>query len=179
MTALAMLGALAVGALGGWFARGGGDPTNATASATVTVTAEPTDRASADDGASEPRGAPEDAASRHTIRGTLQLTVNRNPEFKENCTGFEEEGYGDIHVGQQVVVTDGNGTTFATGALTACKFSPLESPQQARGLLFDFTVSDVPAADFYRVQVGTGTRGALTISADDMERNDWKVALNL
>jgi hypothetical protein len=113
------------------------------------------------------------------LRGTFRLAVDRHPGYPENCRGFEEEGYGDIHVGQQVVVTDDAGRTVATGELTTCKFSPLESREQARGLLFRFVVRDVPEADFLKVQVGTGQRGQVTYSLQDLESSGWKVALSL
>jgi hypothetical protein len=136
----------------------------------ASISAEP-DAASSPSEPNEPR--------LHELSGTLQLTVNRHPGYPDNCRGFEEEGYGDIHVGQQVVVTDDTGRTVATGELTHCKFSPLESRQQARGLLFRFIVRDVPEANFLKVQVGTGQRGQVTYSLQDLESSQWKLALSL
>lgn len=107
----------------------------------------------------------------------MQLTVNRNPGYPNNCRGFPEEGYGDLYVGQQVVVSDSGDRIIATGKLTKCKFSPLESAQQARGILFSFSIPRVPARGFYQVEVGH--RGQVTFSQRDLERSGWKVALNL
>jgi hypothetical protein len=144
-----------------------------TATTTVTVTAKVT--ATAPPPASPTTAEP----ARHVLRGTLQLTVNRNPKYPNNCRGFDEEGYGDIHVGQQVVVSDSGGRTVATGELAGCKYWPLESSEQARGLRFTFAVPDVPETDFIAVAIGSGKRGQVTYSLRDLNKSGWRVSLNL
>jgi hypothetical protein len=42
---------------------------------------------------------------------------------------------------------------------------------------FPFTVSNVPTAKFYRVEVGR--RGQVSYSYDQMRANGWKVSLSL
>jgi hypothetical protein len=107
------------------------------------------------------------------------LTVPRNPKYPDNCRGFDQEGYGDIHVGQQVVVSDSGGRTVATGELAACQFSPKVSSEDAQGLRFTFAVPDVPETDFLAVAIGSGKRGQVTYSLRDLNKSGWRVSLNL
>jgi hypothetical protein len=119
------------------------------------------------------------AADQATLRGTLQLFVNRNPHYPDNCAGFQEEGYGDIHVGQQVVISGQAGQVLAIGQLTGCDFSPMDGPDQARGILFDFEVERVPESPFVKVVVGTGQRGGPTYTWSELEDAGWNVSLTL
>lgn len=98
VTVLALCAALAGCADSGNEPQASAQPTERV---TVTVTATTTTT-----GVPEPSLAPESPSAATskaaaTVRGTLQLLVNRNPNYPENCAGFTEEGYGDIHVGQQ------------------------------------------------------------------------------
>ena len=180
---LAMVGLLAIGIIGGWSLNEWSSTSKVVAApvpastpvspVTVTVTAAPPRTSTPQSSDPSPASIP----ARHTLRGTMQVTVDRNPDYPDNCRGFPEEGYGDLHIGQQVVVSDSNGRVIAMGRLTTCKYSPLESRHQARGILFHFSVPDVPARDFYQVEVAH--RGKVTFSEKDLERDGWKVALNL
>jgi hypothetical protein len=149
--------------------------TAAQPTATVTATRTVTVTATAPPPASPTKAQP----ARHVLRGTLQVTVNRDPGYPGNCHGFDQEGYGDIHVGQQVVVSDSGGRTIATGELAACKYWPLESSEQARGLRFTFAVPDVPETDFLAVAIGSGKRGQVTYSLRDLNKSGWRVSLNI
>jgi hypothetical protein len=88
------------------------------------------------------------------------------------CQGTN--GYDDIAVGLQVIVSDGSGTVIAN--------SSLEQGQVVKDKFwnnceFPFTVSNVPTAKFYKVQVGG--RGQVSYSYDQMQANGWKVRLSL
>ena len=169
--------------LAGCAAQEAGDAA-APAEATTTVTATVTTTVTAEAGSTpSPQATPSPAvpeeAAGVSLRGTLQLFVNRNPNYPDNCAGFPEEGYGDIHVGQQVVVSGQTGQVLALGQLTKCEFSPLEGPDQARGLLFNFVVKDVPESPFVKIDIGTGQRGGPTYSWSQLEQAGWKVDLTL
>lgn len=160
-------------------------PAEATATVTVTATATATTTVTAEGETTPPSAEPTtplaapETVAHASLRGTLQLFVNRNPNYLDNCAGFQEEGYGDIHVGQQVVVSGQAGQVLAIGQLTGCKFSPIDGPDQARGILFDFVVKEVPEAPFVKVVVGTGQRGGPTYSWSQLEQAGWNVALTL
>ncbi|WP_199237373.1 hypothetical protein [Kribbella antiqua] len=111
---------------------------------------------------------------KHVLRGTLEmLAVRHNPNYPENCRGYDEEGYSDIHVGQQVVVRDGGGQTVASGKLTGCQFTA------DGGMKFPFVVQDVPEADFIAVEIGAERRGQVTYSLRDLVTSGWHVNLSL
>lgn len=167
---LSAAGALAQGC-------GGDAPSPSPETVTVTVTQSPSTPGASTE--VPPEATTTDAPITHTISGTLQLTVDRNPAFPENCKGFEEEGYGDIREGQRVVVLDGSGNTIGLGELADCEFKPLESPEQARGIRFTFTVPDVPEVPFIKLSVGGDQRGEVTYSLDQLAKADWKVELSL
>jgi hypothetical protein len=109
----------------------------------------------------------------------LQVRVDRDPTYPNNCHGFAEEGLADLHVGQQVVVTDGSGATVALGMLKSCKFALLESPGQARAILFAFVVPDVPEDPFVNVKIGPSGRGAIAYSLAELQQREWKIHLTL
>jgi hypothetical protein len=177
LVAVLLVLALLLGGLTGWIARDVTQPGVSSASPpNLPVVATPQDPTTAASGASEPSAEPE-AQEAKTLQGTLQLTVNRNPKYPENCRGFGEEGYGDIAVGTRVTVTDGSGTTLGVGELEQCEFHPLESPGQARGLRFSFSVSNLPPSDFYRVEVAS--RGSLDFSREELQDQEWEVQLSL
>ena len=84
--------------------------------------------------------------------------------------GAISDGYKDLRSGAKVTVKDGGGKTIGLGELGPGKIV-------ASACKFTFTVLNIPAADFYEVEVGR--RGSLTFSHDEMEKNEWKVAFSL
>jgi hypothetical protein len=83
-------------------------------------------------------------------------------------------GYSDVAAGLQVNVSDESGAIIATGALEQGEVVP---DQFWNNCNFPFTVSSVPTAKFYRVEVGH--RGQVTYSYDQMQAAGWRVALSL
>lgn len=116
---------------------------------------------------------------RNTISGSLvlhsdNLTVQRSTTSARGpaaCGG--QRGYGDIGPGSRVTVRDGEGEVLASTALGA---GTVVGPgyQTCR---FEFSLADVPGADFYQITVGA--RDPMTYSADDLRSRGWRVDLTL
>lgn len=78
----------------------------------------------------------------------------------------------DIHAGAPVDVQDGSGATIAAATLAEGHPDPTH-----RGCVYRFTVTGLPVADAYTVQVGT--RVGPTYPRADVAAAGWRVALNL
>jgi len=98
-----------------------------------------------------------------------QLGVGSQNRIGQTCTGMG--GYDDIQQGAAVVVRDESNKVLATSSLKGGKIVALETCG------FDFTVDNVPDANFYQVEVSH--RGAVTYSKADLDSKGWKVALSL
>ena len=108
---------------------------------------------------------------RHTVSGDIQVgtsAYDRQPG--DDCVA--STGYDDIEAGAQVVVQDETGRTLASSGLESGQFDGFTC-------VFDFTLKDVGKAAFYRVSVGSESRGGLQYSYDDMVDTDWVVHLTL
>jgi hypothetical protein len=93
-----------------------------------------------------------------------------------NGTGGYSDIYGGIRIGDsvvggsQVTLRDESGKVLATTSLeTKLIFS--ESCD------FEFTLSNVPDADFYQLEVSH--RGGLTFSKQELESRSWDVRVTL
>lgn len=97
-----------------------------------------------------------------TINGTLTLsdtTASMLVESNGNCLGGG--GYADIAPGAGIVVTNESGKTIGVGSL------PDDGTSASPGTcLFAFTVSKVPAAKFYGIQVAH--RGVVQVTPDQV-----------
>lgn len=80
-------------------------------------------------------------------------------------------GFSDIAAGTQVTVTNEKGALIATGTLTSGAFGPHLSCR------FPFTISDVPGAKFYSIEVSH--RGSETYSRSQLAAKHYDVELTL
>jgi hypothetical protein len=129
----------------------------------------------------------------HTITGTftLQGSALADTEVEDSDTPNENfstdkdlglagsgcqgtNGYDDIAAGLQVIVSDESGTVIANGSLDQGQVVKAKFWNSCE---FPFTVSNVPTAKFYRVEVGG--RGQVSYSYDQMGANGWNVKLSL
>jgi hypothetical protein len=86
----------------------------------------------------------------------------------EPCRG--RGGYGDVNSGTQVTVRDGSGALLATSSLRGGR-------ADGGSCVFEFTLSDVPRADYYTFEVGR--RGELSYSREDLLVEGWHVGFTL
>jgi hypothetical protein len=107
----------------------------------------------------------------YTIQGEFSLSGSSGDEFSirnGRCTGLG--GFDDIYVGAQVRVTDESGALLGLGTL--------EDDPDSRRCDFVFVV-EVPEARFYMVAAGHAGRQGPSYSFEEMEANDWEVALTM
>lgn len=112
--------------------------------------------------------------SGHTLRGTFALfdtDAFSSSTSGSSCTGGS--GYDDIREGADVNVYNETGKLVATSSLLG---GTIASDANAT-CTFPFSVSNVPDAKFYKVEVSH--RGGLTYSAADMRSNGWDLSLTL
>ena len=91
----------------------------------------------------------------------------------QNCYGTG--GYDDMQGGMSVTIQDGSGQILATSQ-TGQGYS--DSPGFLISCKFDFSV-EVPKSDFYTIKLGTGRRGSLNYSLQEMKEMGWEVNLSL
>ena len=108
----------------------------------------------------------------HTLSGSVLLIDSTYLGLAPGtvCTG--EGGYSDLGGGAQVVVTDDKGETLSTGRLSPGRFDGL-------GCVFSFALEDVTRSDFYGLTVGSGSRGHLQYSYEELSDDDWSVQLSI
>jgi hypothetical protein len=104
-------------------------------------------------------------APAQTITGKFTLIAPRIGMDGDECHGVG--GFRDIHGQLPVVVKDASGKILAVGKTAKGKRTNNVS------CVFDYSVSDVPKADFYQVQFGR--RGGLVRSFDEMVKDRWVV----
>ncbi|MGH2655922.1 MAG: hypothetical protein ACRDIZ_04385 [Actinomycetota bacterium] len=80
-----------------------------------------------------------------------------------------------MDIGQEVVVKDESGKVLGTGSLGPGRVAEVVDPFVA--CQFAFRIEDVGNADFYAVEVSH--RGEIRFSKDELEQDDWHVALTL
>jgi hypothetical protein len=110
----------------------------------------------------------------YSIKGSLTLVDSKIGGTSENCYG--SGGYSDISAAMPVTIKDGEGKIIATGT-TGIGIRPESDEYSAVQCNFDFTVDNVPKADFYSIKVGH--RGELNYSLEEMQKREWKITLSL
>ena len=104
----------------------------------------------------------------HAVEGTMTLIDDGFSDAGIGCSG--SGGYDDIDLGTDVMVRDETGKILANGELGI-------GHERNGTCVFDFTVEDVPKADFYEVEISH--RGGLTYSYKEMDERDWTMAVSL
>jgi hypothetical protein len=104
---------------------------------------------------------------RRTCRITGSMTLYRDGFITRadgrGCEGTS--GYDDIDEGTQVTISDGRGKTIGIGR------------SESSSCMFEFSVPDVPNADFYKVEVAH--RGELSYSKEELASKGWRVEVAL
>lgn len=104
----------------------------------------------------------------NTIEGAVRLHDD-DESWQGTCAG--DGGFSNIYSDAQVVVLNEQSETLATGRLSSgLALNPTTCT-------FDFTVDEVPKADFYTIEVSG--RGGPIFSYEDMEANSWQVSLSI
>jgi hypothetical protein len=108
----------------------------------------------------------------HILSGTVLLVDSTYLGLDPGspCTG--QGGYDDLGNGTQVVLTDEKGGTLSTGRLSPGQFDGL-------GCTFSFALEEVTRSDFYGLTVGSGSRGELQYSYEELADGDWSVQLSI
>jgi hypothetical protein len=119
---------------------------------------------------------PPPSPTTHTIAGTMRV-IGVGGHVPDPSPCFGTGGFSDINAGAQVVVKDGAGNVLAVGELgegqrwiPLIHYNPLDC-------MFAFTVTGVPDAPFYSVEVSH--RGALTYAGAVLEAKSWTLDLSL
>lgn len=109
------------------------------------------------------------ACGSQTLHGSLTLTTSDGVSRSGTaCSG--SGGYADLTAGAPVTVRNESGAIIATGALDA---GTSDSTYPTVVCHFTYTISNVPDAKFYSVEVSH--RGGLTYSKDQLNANGWKL----
>lgn len=118
-------------------------------------------------------GAPAPRERDPVLRGAMAIPYRGPaPSAGELCRGTG--GYDDVREGAQVVVKDGGGKIIASTSLSSGKVA---RPEYTWRCQFEFTIEDVPKADFYQIEVSH--RGALTYPRQELEERGWFVSFTL
>jgi hypothetical protein len=116
-----------------------------------------------------PSGTGNGIASGHTVTGILTVVDDYAGAMSGSfCNG--KGGYADLKNGVQVLIEDKSGTILEKGELGGGTVT--------NGYCdFPFTIWNVPASDFYQVEIGR--RGGLTYTKAEMEAAGWTLALSI
>lgn len=131
--------------------------------------------------------------------GNGQYGARPDPKNEGECllNPNSEAGFSDIRTGTQVTVKDSTGNTVGVSSLGPAAFvNTYTEPREgfrgssAAGIPDEpsyvqtwgycqrpFTVTDLPVAPFYSVEVAS--RGALNFSSADLQAKGWAVAITL
>lgn len=105
----------------------------------------------------------------HAITGTMTLfDTSGYANGADGCAG--QDGYGDIHTGAQVTVSDEAGKILATSSLG-------RGDDSRPYCVFTFRVDGVANAKTYQVEVSH--RGKVAYSSSDLASKGWKVGLSI
>lgn len=107
-----------------------------------------------------------------TVTGQMTVVTSTNAlsasSYSNGGSCVTYGGYDDIAEGVAVTVRDSTGAIVGVGSLGAGQGS-------AYGCTFPFTVTGVPASDFYTVEISH--RGAVTFTAEDVREGDIQLSL--
>jgi hypothetical protein len=123
-----------------------------------------------DEGAEASPSPSHDLGGVFTISGDSDSVLQRESQ----CTGTG--GYDDIRNGTQVRVSDEDGELLAVGSLGEGLVSQDSTPIFTK-CHFPISVSDVPEARFYSIEVSH--RGEISYSKAELEQRNWNVEFNL
>jgi hypothetical protein len=108
------------------------------------------------------------ACGSSTLHGSVTLTTSDGLSRSGSaCSGTG--GYEDLTGGAPVTITNESGAIIATGSLDA---GVSDATYPTVVCHFAYTISNVPAAKFYTVEVSH--RGGLTYSQEQLDANGWK-----
>lgn len=116
------------------------------------------------------------ASLSQTIQGQLELrtkSVVLPPEGATIMTCHGRDEYADIQDGASLTVRDETGTVIGTGQLRNGRVGS----GAGNRCLFDFTVSDLPDADFY--SIGIANRDGTVFSRSELEADHWSIRVQL
>ena len=116
------------------------------------------------------------SSPKHDLTGTFTLQEGTLSATPGKPCAAKSSGYSDISQGTTVTASDGTGKILATGRLGAGQLGPIVVSTMSY-CVFPLEVRSVPKADFYKVKVGR--RGGLTHTYQEMQDNNWQVALKL
>lgn len=136
-------------------------------------------------GSSDPEPTPTATAKPlPTLTGTMTLVDTFRGAAGDDCQGGG--GFSDMHAGAQVVVKDAASQIIAAGSLSAGTLPQatneagtpvVDRSRSFSECVFTFEVANVPAADFYTVEVSD--RGGITYSHAELVEKDWTVDVTL
>lgn len=109
--------------------------------------------------------------------GLAQVVEVLSDETKE-CIGAGAAaigGFDDIVPGVPVTIRDGQGATIGMSRLGTGTYSNWDGT--TLDCTFAFSVSDLPASDFYSIEIGD--RDPIPMSNSELESNGWSVAIPL
>lgn len=110
----------------------------------------------------------------YSIKGNLSLITSSGLGSGSECKGYK--GYSDIYGGQQILIKDGKGEVIAVGSLgTGVRDS--QYPNVACNL--SIVVNNIPDSDFYQIVLGSGKRGSLIYSKQELQQKKWSVNVSL
>jgi PASTA domain len=112
-------------------------------------------------------------ASGYELRGVVKLVDVSISGGANDCSG--NGGFSDIRGGMTVTVKDGQGNIIGTGQSENGTREPGASYNFV--CRFQFTVRNIPRADFYSVEAGH--RGATNFSFAEMEEKKWTVEFTI
>lgn len=106
----------------------------------------------------------------YSIKGNLSLITSSGLGSDSECKGYK--GYSDIYGGQQILIKDGKGEVIAVGSLGK-GVRDSQYPNVACNL--SIIVNNIPHSDFYQIVLGSGRRGSLTYSKQELQTKQWSV----
>lgn len=103
----------------------------------------------------------------YSIKGNLSLITSSGLGSDLECKGYR--GYSDIYGGQQILIKDGKDEVIAVGSL-GTGVRDAQYPNVACNL--SIVVNNIPDSDFYQIVLGSGRRGSLTYSKQELQEKN-------
>lgn len=115
---------------------------------------------------------PSSSSAGQTLMGGV--TLYDPPTAAAGCLQGQG-GYGDIGVGTAVELQDQTGQNLASSHL-----GQPQASSDGRSCLYQFTISNVPPASYYQLQIGgNGHRGKLSYTSGQLAAEGWHVHVTL